>query len=174
MSNTDTDHPTDVLPPQPDTEGPPTEQLGESDLEAQEPAAESQAAEPPPAEPQAEAPADPPRPPWRWTNGVTSVLLAIALPVGGFLGGVLTQQKWGAPPVAAEPAAPTTGTLKAITDTSMIVETAPGTTITIRIAGTTKIQRPTTPAGLTVGQPVTVQGSLAPDGTMTATSVSAS
>ncbi|WP_127503913.1 DUF5666 domain-containing protein [Actinoplanes solisilvae] len=196
MNNTETDDPTDVLTPPPDEpaetpagDGPRGEEtpdagerIGQDEPDTGEADRNATPAETIPVAPLVVTMV-PAGEPWRWWNRATPVLLAVALPVVGFLAGVLTQQKWGAEPPAQptmvaraglEPAAPTTGTLKMITSTSMAVETATGTTITIKIAETTKIQKPTTLAGLTVGQPITVEGRTDPDGSLTATTVTAS
>jgi len=68
----------------------------------------------------------------------------------------------------------TTGTLKSVTSSALTMTTAAGKTVTVKISESTKVQRTTTLAELTAGQSLSVQGSTATDGSITATSVTAS
>jgi len=125
--------------------------------------------------------------PRRWWNRATPVLLAGFLLAGGFLGGVQAEQNWGrtTAPVRQEPrTAPTgsvdrgsqstSGTLTSVAPSAITIRTEAGRTVTVRIIEGTKVQQSTTLAKLTAGRPVTVQGSTATDGSITATAVSVS
>jgi hypothetical protein len=68
----------------------------------------------------------------------------------------------------------TTGTLTAVTADSLTVRTTAGGTVTVKIVGSTEVRRAATLAELRTGQPVTVRGSAATDGTITATAVTGS
>lgn len=68
----------------------------------------------------------------------------------------------------------TTGTLKSVTTTALTIRTKDGKTRTVKIAESTKIRQTVTIGKLKAGRPVTVQGSTAPDGTVTATAVTIS
>ena len=68
----------------------------------------------------------------------------------------------------------TTGTLTAVTSTGLTLRTADGGTVTVKIAGGTQVLQPAPAAVLKEGQSVTVQGSTATDGSITATTVTAS
>jgi uncharacterized protein DUF5666 len=133
--------------------------------------------------------------PRRWTNRATPVLFCLVLLAGGFLGGVLVQKEWGKTTTAAAqtprqggglpsggpgfPPGPgqgeaTTGTLTSVTANTLTLQTSAGRTVTVKIAETTKVLQTTTLPALRTGSPVTVQGSTATDGTITATEVSGS
>jgi hypothetical protein len=77
----------------------------------------------------------------------------------------------GGPGAATES---TVGTVKSITNGVFTLQTTAGTTVTVKIAESTRIQRSTTVAELTAGKSVTVQGGTATDGSITATSVTVS
>ncbi|GIF22057.1 hypothetical protein BJ973_002384 [Actinoplanes tereljensis] len=68
----------------------------------------------------------------------------------------------------------TTGTIKSITTTALTMTTAAGKTVTVKIADSTKIQQTTTLAKLKAGQSLSVQGTTATDGAITATTLTAS
>lgn len=68
----------------------------------------------------------------------------------------------------------TTGTLKSVTASALTMQTSAGKTITVKIESSTTIQQTTTLAKLKAGQSLSVQGSTATDGSITATSVTAS
>ncbi|MFD0523854.1 DUF5666 domain-containing protein [Paractinoplanes durhamensis] len=123
---------------------------------------------------------------------------------GGFLGGVVVQKHWGKTATAGSTASSatrsggqmpggmgasggpgggfnpggggnaTTGTLKSITAGALTMQTAAGKTVTVTIGESTKIQQTTTLATLKAGQSLSVQGATATDGSITATSVTAS
>lgn len=124
--------------------------------------------------------------PRRWWNRATPVLLAVFLLAGGFLGGVQAQKNWGKnaiAPVRQEPrplpagerkSEATSGTLTSVTTSAITIRTDAGRAVTVRIIEGTKIQQSTTLAELTAGRPVTVQGSTATDGSITATAVTVS
>ncbi|MEU4695122.1 hypothetical protein [Actinoplanes sp. NPDC023714] len=127
--------------------------------------------------------------PKRWWNRTTLALLGLVLAIGGFLGGVQAQERWGesSAPASPRPAgsvAPgggmrqspgTSGTVKLVDGTTLYVQTAEGETITVRTTDTTavKLAQTTTLDQLTTGQQVTVQGATDADGIVTATTVTA-
>jgi hypothetical protein len=135
--------------------------------------------------------------PKRWWNRTTLALLGLALAVGGFLGGVQAQERWGSsssagpattfPPGAGMPsggfggarpgaaASDTTGTVKLVDGTTIYVETDAGETVTVRTNDTTtvKLAQTVTLDQLTTGQQVTVQGEADPEGIVTAATVTA-
>jgi uncharacterized protein DUF5666 len=77
----------------------------------------------------------------------------------------------GAPP-AAETTPTTTGTIRSIEDTTLTLAGAAGATVTVTVPATASV---TTRGmeGLAVGVPVAVRGSRNPDGSITATDVTA-
>jgi hypothetical protein len=137
--------------------------------------------------------------PRRWWNRATPVLLGLLLIAGGFLGGVAVQKEWGsqaasatvqpqagtrmpggggpsgAPRERGGPAAApsTTGTLTAVDGAALTVRTADGRTVNVKIVETTRVRRTAPLTTLTTGRAVTVEGSTATDGTITATEVTA-
>jgi Domain of unknown function (DUF5666) len=127
--------------------------------------------------------------PRRWTNRATPVLFGLLLLAGGFLGGVAVQRQWGATAPPASPASlpsagaavrrdvppePTSGTLRSVTGSTLTLQTPAGRVLTVTLTGTTRVRRGTTAADLRTGEPVTVEGTTAADGTITATEVTAS
>jgi hypothetical protein len=92
---------------------------------------------------------------------------------GGFTGGGFTGGNGAGP---GRGAAPTTGTVKLVDGTTVYVQTADGGVVTVRTNGSTAVQvaQPGKLTDLTPGAQVTVQGSAAADGTVTATSVTTS
>lgn len=165
--STDTDTDTDVLEPVSEPEAPDNPDL--------------------PAELEKTAPR-------RWTNRATPVLFGLVLLSGGFLGGVAVDKQWGrhttttaaptermpfafpsgGPPMAGGDREATTGTIESVTATGLTMKTTAGRTVTVKIADSTKVQQTVTLAKLQTGQSVTVQGSTATDGSITATSVTGS
>ncbi|MBB2946826.1 cell division septal protein FtsQ [Actinoplanes lutulentus] len=137
--------------------------------------------------------------PKRWWNRTTLALLGLVLAVGGFLGGVQAQERWGSSsspassfprnagmpsggggfggqrPDAAASASGTSGTVKLIDGTTLYVETDAGETITVRTNDTTavKLSETTTLDKLVSGQQVTVVGAADTEGIVTATTVTA-
>ncbi|WP_433831572.1 hypothetical protein ACQP2E_13860 [Actinoplanes sp. CA-015351] len=135
--------------------------------------------------------------PKRWWNRTTLALLGLVLAVGGFLGGVQAQERWGSsssssssfPRNAGMPsggagfggqrpdaaASGTSGTVKLIDGTTLYVETDAGETITVRTNDTTavKLSETTTLDRLVSGQQVTVVGEADTEGVVTATTVTA-
>jgi hypothetical protein len=111
--------------------------------------------------------------PRRWWNRGTLVLGAVALLLGGFLGGLQVQKHYGtgataatgrpgagtgaraggfsgggfpggaAPSAAAAAAGPTTGKVKLVNGTTIYVETADGTVVTVKTSGDTAVQHAT-------------------------------
>ncbi|MEU4242834.1 DUF5666 domain-containing protein [Actinoplanes sp. NPDC026619] len=140
--------------------------------------------------------------PRRWFNRATPVLLGVFLLAGGFLGGVGAQKHWGKTSSSGTSAVTrsgsfsgqmpsgmgasggpgggfgggtaTVGTIKSISASALTMTTAAGKTITVKIAESTKVQQTITVAKLKAGQSLSVQGSTATDGSITATSVTAS
>ncbi|MFI5933600.1 DUF5666 domain-containing protein [Actinoplanes sp. NPDC051494] len=118
--------------------------------------------------------------PRRWRNGATPVLLAVVLVAGGFLGGVAVHRSTGSvAPAVRSPAArdggqATAGTIQSVGDGTLTVRTADGRTVTVKVGGNAQVRATTTPAELTAGQNITVQGTTEADGTVTATSLTAS
>jgi hypothetical protein len=140
--------------------------------------------------------------PRQWRNRATPWLFAAVLLAGGFLGGVQVQKTWGkattnssgasrsasqtpefTPPSgfsggggfrAGTESPETTGTVKSVTTSALTIRTSDGKTRTVKIAESTRIQQSVTITKLTPGRPITVQGSTAADGTVTATAVTIS
>ena len=137
-----------------------------------------------------------------WWNRGTLVLGALAVLVGGFLGGVQVQKHYGTVPVAASnrpggfgqnrlpgagfpgggaaptasaAAAGTTGTVKLVDGTTLYLQTADGTVVTVKTNDKTTVRTATkaTLKNLKAGDSVTVQGGAGTDGTVTATAVTA-
>ncbi|MEU8241327.1 hypothetical protein AB0C07_24030 [Actinoplanes missouriensis] len=132
--------------------------------------------------------------PKRWWNRTTLALIGLVLAVGGFLGGVQAQERWGSastdggtvPRNAGMPsggfggnrpaaAAGTSGTVKLVDGSTLYVQTAEGETITVRTSDATavKLAQTTTLDQLSTGQQVTVQGQTDDEGVVTATTVTA-
>ena len=147
--------------------------------------------------------------PKRWWNRTTLVLGAIALLLGGFVGGLQAQKQWGTsttagargfgagagagagrypggfpgagtgqgrqPEAAATAAAATTGTVKLVDGSTIYVQTADGSVVTVKTDGKTTVSTAAKGkvADVKAGQAVTVQGATSADGTVTATSVTA-
>jgi hypothetical protein len=138
--------------------------------------------------------------PRRWWNRGTLVLGAVALLLGGFLGGLQVQKHYGtaevaatagrpggaraaggyggfpgggAAPTAPAAAAPTTGKVKLVDGTTIYVETSDGTVVTVRTGGKTTVQTATKGKleDVKAGDSVSVAGAAAADGTVTATTV---
>ncbi|GIE98917.1 hypothetical protein [Paractinoplanes rishiriensis] len=114
--------------------------------------------------------------PRRWSNRATPLLLGLALLAGGFLGGVTVQKQFGGTRTSDVPVPPgaTAGTLQTVGTDSLTIRTTTGRTVVVKIAPDTRLQRPAVLTDLRTGQPVTVQGSTATDGTIAATVVSGS
>jgi hypothetical protein len=140
--------------------------------------------------------------PRQWRNRATPWLFAAVLLAGGFLGGVQVQKTWGKATTNSSGASQsarqtpgftppsgfsggggfrpgtesqeTTGTLKSVTTSALTIRTSDGKTRTVKIAESTRIQQSVTIAKLKPGRPITVQGSTAADGTVTATAVTIS
>jgi hypothetical protein len=91
---------------------------------------------------------------------------------GGFPGG---GQQPGAAATATAAASGTTGTVKLVDGTTIYVQTADGTVVTVKTDGKTTVS--TAAKGkisdVRAGQSITVQGAAGSDGTVTATSVTA-
>jgi hypothetical protein len=104
---------------------------------------------------------------------------ASSFPRGGFPGGGASggpgfpRDSASAGPGGGDETA-TVGTIKTLTATEMTIETSAGTTVVVKIADSTTISRMTTVADLKTGQSITVRGPAGPDGTVTATAVTAS
>jgi hypothetical protein len=64
--------------------------------------------------------------------------------------------------------APTTGTIKLVDGTTIYIETDTGEVITVRTDADTQVHMPGTPADLTTGDQVTVDGEGTVEGTVTA------
>jgi hypothetical protein len=141
--------------------------------------------------------------PRRWWSRSTVYLAAAALLVAGFLGGVQVQKSYGAAATtgngANSPAGGyfprqnggggqqggtgqqagagrgTTGTIKLVDGGTVYVQTASGDVITIKTTGDTKVAvaRAGALKDLKAGDAVTVQGATGADGTVTATTVTA-
>ncbi|MEU4563239.1 hypothetical protein AB0F72_33080 [Actinoplanes sp. NPDC023936] len=134
--------------------------------------------------------------PKRWWNRTTLALIGLVLAVGGFLGGVQAQERWGSastdgagssfPRNAGMPSGGfggnrttagggTSGTVKLVDGATLYVQTAEGETITVRTSDTTavKLAQTTTLDQLSTGQQVTVQGQADDEGVVTATTVTA-
>jgi hypothetical protein len=152
--------------------------------------------------------------PRRWWNRGTLVLGALALLLGGFLGGLQVQKHYGTTTAAANrpagftgqnrgaggypnfaggagqgtggtrtgggataSAAPagTTGTVKLVDGDTIYLTTADGTVVTVKTTGRTSISTANkgTLKDLRTGDSVTVQGAAGSDGTVSATSVTA-
>lgn len=135
--------------------------------------------------------------PKRWWNKGTVVLGVAALLMGGFLGGVQAQKQWGTTTTAAFPSggmrggfpggvtasgAPrqtaarnTTGKVKLVNGKTLYIETADGTVVTVKTDGDTTVS--TAAKGklsdVKAGQSVTIEGATAADGSVTATTVTA-
>ncbi|NMO51860.1 hypothetical protein HH310_11730 [Actinoplanes sp. TBRC 11911] len=129
--------------------------------------------------------------PRQWRNRATPWLFAAVLLAGGFLGGVQVQKTWGKPaadssgasqaipapaftPPAGTDIQETTGMLKSVTTNALTIRTTDGRTRTVKIAESTRMRQSVTIAKLKPGRPVTIQGSTAADGTVTATAVTVS
>lgn len=131
--------------------------------------------------------------PMRWWNRTTVALSAIVLLVGGFVGGLEVQQRWGSTEAAAETptrgpgryfagapttttaATGTTGTVKLVNGTTIYVETENGEVVTVKTDGKTTVATASKGklADVKAGQSITVQGATGTDGIVTATSVTA-
>jgi hypothetical protein len=136
--------------------------------------------------------------PRRWWNRGTLVLGAVALLLGGFLGGLQVQQHYGtgataatgpagartggfpgafgggaAPAAAPTAAEPTTGKVKLVDGTTLYVETSDGTVVTVRTSGDTSVLSATEGKlkDVRAGDTVTVQGAADDEGTVTAGTV---
>ena len=96
-----------------------------------------------------------------------------AAPGGGAQGGVQGGgfQRGGA--ASAPAGGPTTGTVKLVDGSTIYVQTADGNVVTVKTDGKTTVSAASKSklSAVKAGQPVTVQGSAAADGTVTATSV---
>jgi hypothetical protein len=81
----------------------------------------------------------------------------------------------GATPTASAAAAATTGTVKLVDGRTIYVQTPDGRVVTVRTNGKTTVRAATTSAikDIKAGQTVTVEGGADADGTVTATSVTA-
>jgi hypothetical protein len=92
---------------------------------------------------------------------------------GGGLGG---QTGSGTGGTGTSAAAATTGKVKLVDGTTVYVETSTGDVVTVKTGAQTKVTTSTTTplTGLAAGDSITVQGSTASDGTVTATSVTKS
>jgi hypothetical protein len=128
---------------------------------------------------------------------VTRVIVLLAglfFVVGGFIGGVLVEKHWGGGstgsttsnfgppnfggagnggPSAATGSAGTTGTVTRVEGTTLSVTLANGTVVTVKTDGSTTVsaQSTSTVKDLKVGQSVTVTGTTASDGSVTATRI---
>ncbi|MCY1144532.1 hypothetical protein OWR29_41595 [Actinoplanes sp. Pm04-4] len=134
--------------------------------------------------------------PRRWWNRGTVVLAAITLLVGGFVGGLQAQENWGTPdtstarpganfggqnragyglPASSQPAAATTGKVKLVNGTTIYIETSDGSVVTVKTDGKTTVSTASKSklTDVKAGQSVTIQGTTAADGTVTATTVTA-
>ena len=141
--------------------------------------------------------------PRRWWNRATVALGAVVLLLGAFLGGLQVQKHYGteptatgfpsggagargggsfpgggAAPTAAAPAAagPTNGKVKLVNGSTIYVETADGTVVTVKTSGDTAVQRATRSKlkDVKAGDTVSVQGAADGQGTVTATTVTES
>lgn len=149
--------------------------------------------------------------PRRWWNRGTLVLGAVALALGGFLGGLQAQKHWGTAETggaggrsaagfpgggggqnrggyfggggqangggqaSGAESGGTTGRVKLVDGTTIYVETEDGDLVTVKTDGKTTVSTASKGklADVKAGQTVTVRGSAAEDGTVTATTVTA-
>jgi hypothetical protein len=110
------------------------------------------------------------------TTTATTTTAATSRGASGFSGQMPGAGASGAPGGFGGPGGgtATTGILKTITTTALVIQTAAGKTVTVTIADSTKVQQTVTLAKLKAGQALTIQGSTGTDGAITATSVTAS
>ncbi|WP_328469344.1 DUF5666 domain-containing protein [Actinoplanes sp. NBC_00393] len=112
-----------------------------------------------------------------WWNRTTLALIGAALLIGGFIGGMQVQERWGVTTsvVPTSVSSGTSGTVKLVDGSTFYLQTADGGTVTVKTsdATTVKVAQPAALSSLTAGQQVTVQGSADAEGVVTAILVNA-
>jgi hypothetical protein len=127
-----------------------------------------------------------------WLTRSTGVMVALVIACAGFVAGIKAQQSFGATPTSSTPQqgnvrptgfagvgnntfAPTVGKVKLVDGTTLYVELADGSIVTVKTNGTTVVQTSATIAlkDLQPGTDVTVTGQGGGTDTVTATTITA-